>query len=83
MAASSRQPVRGPRDAPHEGLRLSALSVVTPALATVVILTVLGLGVICWVINSPERSDRVNRMMFARQYSCPGNTIGDGSSPGS
>jgi hypothetical protein len=41
--------------------------VVTPALATVVVLTALGLGLICWVINSPERSDRVNRMMFARR----------------
>src|SRR5690348_3137168 len=41
--------------------------IVTPALATVVVLAVLGLGVICWVINSPERSDRVNRMMFARR----------------
>jgi len=47
------------------GCQLSRI--VTPALATVVVLTVLGLGVICWVINSPERSDRVNRMMFARR----------------
>jgi len=47
------------------GCQLSRI--ITPALATVIVLTVLGLGVICWVINSPERSDRVNRMMLARR----------------
>jgi len=30
----------------------------TPALAAVVVLAVLGLGVICWIINNPDRSDR-------------------------
>jgi phage shock protein PspC (stress-responsive transcriptional regulator) len=38
-----------------------------PALAVVVVLTVLVLGVACWVINNPDRSDRVNRMMLARR----------------
>jgi hypothetical protein len=47
------------------GCQLSRI--VTPVLAAVVVLTVLGLGVICWIINSPDRSDRVNRMIFARR----------------
>jgi len=39
----------------------------TPTLAAVVVLAVLGLGVICWIINSPDRCDRVNRMLLARR----------------
>jgi hypothetical protein len=39
----------------------------TPAAAVVVVLAVLGFGVICWIINSPDRSDRVNRMLLARR----------------
>jgi hypothetical protein len=38
-----------------------------PALAALVFLAVLVLGVICWIINSPDRSDRMNRMMLARR----------------
>ena len=38
-----------------------------PALAAAVFLAVLVLGVICWIISSPERSDRVNRMLLARR----------------
>jgi hypothetical protein len=38
-----------------------------PALAALVFLTVLVLGVICWIIGSPDRSDRVTRMMLARR----------------
>ena len=38
-----------------------------PALAAVVFLAVLVLGVTCWVIGNPERSDRVTRMMLARR----------------
>ena len=38
-----------------------------PALAAVVFLVVLVLAVICWVISSADRTDRVNRMMLARQ----------------
>jgi len=37
------------------------------ALAAVVFLAVLVLAVICWVISSADRTDRVNRMMLARQ----------------
>jgi hypothetical protein len=36
-----------------------------PALAALVFLAVLVLGVICWIIGSPGRSDRVNRTMLA------------------
>ena len=35
--------------------------------AAVVFLAVLVLGVICWIISSPERSDRVIRMILARR----------------
>jgi hypothetical protein len=38
-----------------------------PALAALVFLAVLVLGVICWIIGSPDRSDRVTRMMLARR----------------
>ena len=38
-----------------------------PALAALVFLAVLVLGVICWVISSPDRSERVARMMLARR----------------
>jgi hypothetical protein len=38
-----------------------------PALAALVFLAVLVLGVACWIISNPERSDRVNRMMLARR----------------
>jgi hypothetical protein len=33
----------------------------------VVVLAVLGLGVICWIIKSSDRCDRVNRMLLARR----------------
>lgn len=36
-----------------------------PALAAVFLFAVLVLGVICWIISSQERSDRVARMMLA------------------
>jgi hypothetical protein len=38
-----------------------------PALAAVVFLTVLILGMTCWIISSDERTSRVNRMMLARR----------------
>ena len=38
-----------------------------PALAAVVVLAVLVLGVICWIISSDDRSARVSRMMLARR----------------
>ncbi len=38
-----------------------------PALAALVFLAVLVLGVICWVIASDDRSGRVNRILLARQ----------------
>ncbi len=38
-----------------------------PALAALVFLAVLVLGVTCWIISSGDRSDRVTRMIFARQ----------------
>jgi hypothetical protein len=38
-----------------------------PALAALVFLAVLVLGVVCWIIGNPDRSDRVNRMMLARR----------------
>lgn len=38
-----------------------------PALAALVFLAVLVLGVACWIIGSPDRADRVNRMMLARR----------------
>jgi hypothetical protein len=38
-----------------------------PTLAGVVFLTVLVLGVICWVISSDDRTGRVNRMMLAKR----------------
>ena len=47
------------------GCQLSRIG--TPTLATVVVLTVLGLGVICWIINSPDRCDRVSRILLARR----------------
>jgi len=47
------------------GCQLSRIG--TPALATVVVLAALGLGVICWIINSTDRCDRVNRMLLARR----------------
>jgi hypothetical protein len=47
------------------GCQLSRIG--TPTMAAVVVLAVLGLGVICWIINSPDRSDRVNRMLLARR----------------
>ena len=45
------------------GCQLSRIG--TPTLATVVVLAVLGLGVICWIINSADRCDRVNRTLLA------------------
>ena len=39
----------------------------TPALAALVFLAVLMLGVICWIIGSDDRSGRVNRILLARQ----------------
>ena len=44
---------------------LARLSV--PALAALVFLAILVLGVTCWIISDPARSDRVTRMMLARQ----------------
>ena len=38
-----------------------------PALAALVFLAILVLGVTCWIISDPARSDRVTRMMLARQ----------------
>ena len=38
-----------------------------PALGALVFLAVLVLGVICWIIGSADRSDRVTRMMLARR----------------
>jgi hypothetical protein len=38
-----------------------------PTLAALVFLTVIVLGVTCWIINSADRSDRVIRMLFARR----------------
>ena len=38
-----------------------------PALAALVFLAVLVLGVTCWIIGNGDRSDRVTRMIFARQ----------------
>ena len=38
-----------------------------PALGGLVLLTVLVLGMICWIISSDERSARVSRMMLARR----------------
>ncbi len=38
-----------------------------PALAALVFLAVLMLGVICWIISSGDRSDRMTRMILARQ----------------
>lgn len=38
-----------------------------PALAALVFLAVLTLSVACWIISSDERSDRVTRMIFAKQ----------------
>ena len=37
------------------------------ALAALVFLAFLVLGVTCWIISNPERSDRVNRMLLARR----------------
>jgi hypothetical protein len=47
------------------GCQLSRIG--TPTLATVVVLAVLGLGMICWIINSPDRCDRISRMLLARR----------------
>jgi hypothetical protein len=38
-----------------------------PALAALVFLAVVLLGVFCWIIDSAHRSDRVTRMIFARR----------------
>lgn len=38
-----------------------------PALVAVVFLAVLVAGVICWVVSSADRTDRLNRIMLARQ----------------
>ena len=38
-----------------------------PALAALVFLAVLALGVTCWILSSDERSDRVTLMIFAKQ----------------
>ena len=38
-----------------------------PALAAVVFLAVLVVGVTCWIISSDDRTDRVNRIMLAGQ----------------
>jgi hypothetical protein len=38
-----------------------------PVLAALVFLAVIVLGVACWIISDPERSDRVNRMLLARR----------------
>jgi hypothetical protein len=37
-----------------------------PALGALVFLTVLVLGVICWIIDDEDRSERVTRMLLAR-----------------
>jgi len=38
-----------------------------PAIVAVSSLTVVVIIVICWIISSDERSDRVNRMMLAKR----------------
>jgi hypothetical protein len=38
-----------------------------PALVTLVFVAVLMIGVICWIISSDDRTDRVNRIMLARR----------------
>lgn len=38
-----------------------------PALGALVFLAVLGLGVICWIISSDDRANRVTRIMLARR----------------
>jgi hypothetical protein len=38
-----------------------------PALGALVFLAVLVLGVICWIISNGDRSDRVTRIILARQ----------------
>jgi hypothetical protein len=38
-----------------------------PAIAALVFLVVVVLGVICWIIDSGVRSDRVTRMILARR----------------
>jgi len=47
------------------GCQLSRIGTPTPA--TVVVFAVLGFGMICWIINSPDRCDRINRMLLARR----------------
>ena len=37
-----------------------------PALGALVFRAVLGLGVICWIISSDDRANRVTRMVHAR-----------------
>ena len=41
------------------------LRIGTRTVAAVLVPAVLGLRVICWITNSPDRSDRVNRMLLA------------------
>jgi hypothetical protein len=38
-----------------------------PVLAALFFLAIIVLGVTCWIISDPERSDRVNRMLLARR----------------
>jgi hypothetical protein len=38
-----------------------------PVLAVLFFFAIIVLGVTCWIISDPERSDRVNRMLLARQ----------------
>lgn len=38
-----------------------------PALAALVFLAVLVLGVICWIVNNDDRCERVSRIMLARR----------------
>lgn len=52
-----------------------------PALAALVFIAVLALGVICWIIGSPDRSDRVTRMMLAKRGNARCLTSASSASP--
>ena len=43
------------------------LSLGLPALAAVVFLVVLVIGATCWILDSDERTSRVNRILLARR----------------
>lgn len=57
-----------------------------PALGAVVFLAVLVIAVACWVINCPDRTDRVSRLLLARRgdSTClaPGPAVGHSVSSG-